>query len=52
MAQWINLSEQQIYFVEANYILCEKNWTHTRSRTGYYGRQAGGRQNTGEFGNF
>ena len=22
-----------------NYILCEKNWTHTRSGTGSYGRQ-------------
>ena len=28
MTQWINLfSEQQIRIVDANYILCEKNWT-------------------------
>ena len=49
--------EQQIHIVDVNYILCEKNWTRTHSRTGSYGwqvagRQAGGRQNTGEFGNF
>ena len=36
--------EQQIYFVDAIYILCEKNWTRPRSGTGSYGRQAGGRQ--------
>ena len=47
-----SFSEQQIRIVDANYILCEKNWTNTRSRTGSYGRQAGGRRNTGEFGNF
>ena len=35
--------EQQIRIVDANYILCEKNWTHTRRRTGSYARQAGGR---------
>ena len=35
--------EQQIRIVDVNYILCEKNWTHTRSGTGSYGRQAGGR---------
>ena len=39
-----SFSEQQICIVDANYILCEKNWTHTRSGTGSYGRQAGGRQ--------
>ena len=37
-AQWINLSEQRIHIVDANYILCEKNWTCTRSGTGSYGR--------------
>ena len=47
-----SFSEQQIRIVDANYILCEENWTRTRSGTGSYGRQAGGRQNTGEFGNF
>ena len=56
MAQWINLSEQRIRIVDANYFLCEKNWTRTHSGTGSYGRQAGswqaGRRNTGEFGNF
>ena len=31
--------EQQIRIVDANYILCEKNWTHTCSGTGSYGRQ-------------
>ena len=37
--------EQQIRIVDINYILCEKNWTHTHSGTGSYGRQvAGGRQ--------
>ena len=34
-----SFSEQWIHIVDANYILCEKNWTHTRSRTGSYGRQ-------------
>ena len=33
--------QQQIRIVDANYILCEKNWTRTRSGTGSYGRQAG-----------
>ena len=61
-----SFSEQQIHIVDANYILCEKNWTRTRSGTGSYGRQAGrqmagrqagkwqadGRRNTGEFENF
>ena len=47
-----SFSEQRIRIVDANYILCEKNWTRTRSGTGSYGRQAGGRRNTGEFGNF
>ena len=45
-------SEQRIRIVDTNYILCEKIWTHTRSGTGSYGRQTGGRRNTGEFGNF
>ena len=45
-----SFSEQRIHIVDANYILCEKNWTRTRSGTGSYGRQAGGRRNTGEFG--
>ena len=36
--------EQWIRIVDANYILCEKNWTRTHSGTGSYGRQvAGGR---------
>ena len=39
-----SFSEQQIRIVDVNYILCEKNWTRTRSGTGSYGRQAGGRQ--------
>ena len=30
--------EQWIYIVDANYILCEKNWTYTHSGTGSYGR--------------
>ena len=48
-----SFSEQQIRIVGANYILCEKNWTRARSGTASYGRwQAGGRRNTGEFGNF
>ena len=50
-----SFSEQRIRIVDANYILCEKNWTRTHSGTGSYGRQvqmAGGRRNTGEFGNF
>ena len=36
-----SFSEQQIRIVDANYILCEKNWTCTHSGTGSYGRQAG-----------
>ena len=45
--------EQRIRIVDANYILCEKNWTHTRAELGVMaGRQAGGSQNTGEFGIF
>ena len=51
MAQWINLSEQQIRIVDANYIHCEKNLTHTCSGTRSYGQVAVG-QNTGEFGIF
>ena len=43
---------EQICIVDANYILCEKNWACTNSGTRSYGGQAGGRQNTGEFGNF
>ena len=37
-----SFSEQRIHIVDANYILCEKNWTHTRSGTGSYGRQMAG----------
>ena len=44
-----SFSEQQIRIVDANYILCETNWTSTRSGTRSYSRQAGGRRNTGEF---
>ena len=33
-----SFSEQRIRIVDANYILCEKNWTCTRSGTGSYGR--------------
>ena len=48
-----SFSEQWIRIVDANYILCEKNSIHTHSGTGSYRRwQAGGRQNTSEFGNF
>ena len=39
-----SFSEQQIRIVDANYILCEKNWICTHSGTGSYGRQAGSRQ--------
>ena len=38
--------EQQIRIVDANYILCEKNWTCTRSGTESYGRQVAGRWQT------
>ena len=38
-----SFSEQRIRIVDANYILCEKNWTRTRSGTESYSRQAGGR---------
>ena len=34
-----SFSEQQISIVDTNYILCEKNWTRTRSGTGSYSRQ-------------
>ena len=34
----ISFSEQWIRIVDINYILCEKNWTHTRSGTRSYGR--------------
>ena len=33
-----SFSEQRIRIVDVNYILCEKNWTRTRSGTGSYGR--------------
>ena len=33
-----SFSEQWIHIVDANYILCEKNWTRTHSGTGSYGR--------------
>ena len=36
-----SFSEQRIRIVDAIYILCEKNWTYTRSGTGSYGRQKG-----------
>ena len=32
-------SEQWIRIVDADYILCEKNWTRTSSGTRSYGRQ-------------
>ena len=35
--------EQRIRIVDTNYIVCEKNWTHTRIGTGSYGKQMGGR---------
>ena len=49
-----SFSEQRIRIVDANYILCEKNWTCTRSGTRSYGRWqvADGRQNTVEIGFF
>ena len=49
-----SFSEQRIHIVDANYILCEKILTHTHSGNGSYGRWqvAGGRRNTGEYGNF
>ena len=48
-----SFSEQQIRIVDANYILCEKHWTRDIVEPGLTaGRQAGGRRNTGEFGNF
>ena len=47
-----SFSEQRIRIVDANYILCEKNWTHTRSGTGFYGRQMAVRRNTCKFENF
>ena len=33
-----SFSEQWIHIIDANYILCEKNWNHTHSGTGSYGR--------------
>ena len=33
--------EQRVLIVDANYIICEKSWTRTCSRTESYGRQAG-----------
>ena len=39
-----SFSEQRIHIVDANYILCEKNWTCTCNGTGSYSRQAGSRQ--------
>ena len=41
-----SFSEQQICIVDANYILCEKNWTRTRIRPGL---MAGGRQMAGRW---
>ena len=43
-----SFSEQRIHIVDANYILCGKNWTHTRSGTGSYGRQMAGRWQSDE----
>ena len=40
--------EQRICIVDANHILCEKNWTHTHSGTGCYGRQMAGRWQSDE----
>ena len=40
-----SFSEQRIRIVDTNYILCEKNWTHTCSGTGSYGRQMAVRRN-------
>ena len=39
-----SFSEQRIRTLDANYILCEKNWTCTPSGTGSYGRWQAGRQ--------
>ena len=40
-----SFSEQRIRIVDANYILCEKNWTGTHNGIGSYGRwQAGDSQ--------
>ena len=48
-----SFSEQQIRIVDANYILCEKNGPVHIAEPGLTaGRQADGRRNTGEFGNF
>ena len=48
-----SFSEQRIRIVDANYILCEKNWTRTRSGRNRVLRQvADSRRNTDEFGNF
>ena len=44
-----SFSEQRIRSVDANYILCEKNWTRTPNGTGSYGRQADGRQVADEY---
>ena len=38
-----SFSEQWNRIVDADYILCEKNWTRTRSGTGAYGKQVLGR---------
>ena len=34
-----SFSEQRIRIIDANYIICEKNWTRICSGTGSYGRQ-------------
>ena len=49
-----SFSEQRICIVDANYILCEKIGPVQVAESGLTagGRQAGGRWNTGEFGNF
>ena len=43
-----SFSEQRIRIVDANYILCEKNWTCTHSGTRSYGRQMAGRWQSDE----
>ena len=39
-----SFTEQQIRIVDAHYILCEKNWTHSHSEARSYMWQAGGNQ--------
>ena len=44
-----SFSEQRILIVDTIYITCKKNWTHTHSGTGSYGRWQAGKRNAGEF---